>query len=330
MEEDFTGRRSFANRSQWVMLLVVMFVCTAVLNPGEEKRLLRKAEEAFALEDYKSAHILYKRAAELMPNSAEVHSKLGLVYVQLNEPKEAKVCFQQAILLNPLVQNKIRLYLGEAHQQDYEFSQARSYYEQEQKKTPALDKAYQHTLRKKIEECIAGEALMKLPAVGTITSVGAGINSEYSDYVPVLMPGNQAMLYTTRRPGKSNQPAAFAGAEQIRISRLEEGVWQASELFLEPQYQMPYHAVVSVAPHGRELYTFFADKGLHVSQKRKAGSGRFRCDCRRLLIAGTGSLLCMLRTMKNSPSSPAIEQEGMVALIFTCVTKRRMATGVRR
>lgn len=271
MKEHFKVKQRWVHGLRVACLALALTVCGAMTLPGGANRLIRKADQAFELEDYAAALKLYASAVEAAPRNPEANYKLGITYVHLNMPKEARAAMQRAIDLDAKVEQKLFLPLAEANQLERNFSAAKAYYEQEKRNAPALEKTYQDFLSKRIEECKAGEELMRLPAIYQVTNVGSAINSEYSDYVPVLMPGDNAMLFTTRRPDKGRKPVDANGAEQIRIARMQQGSWQNSELFLETQAKMPYHAVVSVAPHGKELYTFFADKGLHVSYKLQTG-----------------------------------------------------------
>ncbi|RIJ37049.1 tetratricopeptide repeat protein [Pontibacter oryzae] len=271
MKEHFKVTQRMKRGVRIAGLALAFTVCGAMAWPGGTSRLIRKADQAFELEDYKAALKLYASAVEAEPSSPEANYKLGITYVQLNMPKEARAALQRAIDLDAKVEQKLLLPLAEANHLEHNFSAAKAYYEQEKRSAPTLEKTYQELLRKRIAECQAGEDLMRLPAIYNVSNVGSAINSEYSDYVPVLMPDDKAMLFTTRRPDKGRKSLDANGAEQIRITRMQQGNWQESELFLETQQQMPQHAVVSVAPHGKELYTFFADKGLHVSYKLQSG-----------------------------------------------------------
>lgn len=272
MREDFALHKQLRRFSLRAGMVAAVAVSIAMTGLGEGGRLLRKADKAFASEDYKTALQLYNRAVSAEPRNATAYHKLGLTYLQLNQPQQSLEALQQATALDANLKSKLYLPLAEAYQRLHEFKAARQLYRQEQQQAPAIDKTYQAFLSRRLQECEAGEELLRLPSIYIVSNVGEGINSAHSDYVPVLMPGDEAMLFTTRRPTRDKRQALDeAGAEQIRVSKLQGGEWQSSELFLEPQGQMPYHAVVSVAPHGRELYTFFADKGLHVSHKLETG-----------------------------------------------------------
>ncbi|WP_242922686.1 hypothetical protein [Pontibacter liquoris] len=249
----------------------VVLLGSAMTDAGDqESRYIKQADKAFALEDYTQAALLYAKAVELAPRNVQATYKLGMTYVELHQPKQAKLYFAKALKLDAAAAKDFLLYLADASQQDYDFAQARLYYQQEIKQTPPADADYLAFLRKRLDECAAGETLTILPPLARVVNAGPVINSEYADYVPVLMPGDSAMFYTTRRPG--NRLADAAGVEQIRVSRLLQGQWQPTTLFLKPQDKMAQHAVVSVSASGQELYTFFAGKGLHVSRRQPQGS----------------------------------------------------------
>ena len=246
----------------WCCCLIV-FVCAGMVGVGEDSRYVRRADKAFALEDFALAAQLYARAIAVNPANAQANYKLGYCYLELHQPKMAKVYLKKAQELNPAsTDGLLLLYLAEAHHQDYDFEQARSYYQQEMRNTPRTDWVYIQFLQKRMDECAAGAMLVMKPSVAQVVNLGAGINTASAEYGPVLMPGDQTMLYTFRKARKAKNGLPLK-EEHIRASALQSGEWQKSK----PLQGLPQEqgAVVGTAAQGQELYTFFAGRGLHRS-----------------------------------------------------------------
>ncbi len=255
--------------SVWLLLLAMLLTVHITL-AGPVHHYLRQADKAFAVEDYALAAELYARAVEADPQSVQANYKLGIAYLELRLPKKAKLYFVRVQKLDPRIGEKLLLYLADACQQDYDFASAKTYYQQELLKTGRNETMYRAQLAKRLEECAAGEAMAVLPPLADVVNAGPAINSRFADYVPVLLPGDSVLPYTSRRPTK-RKFADAAGVEQVRISRQWQHAWQPSTLFLDTDAALPAQAMVSAAADGQELYTFFQGKGLYRAQWQQNG-----------------------------------------------------------
>ncbi len=225
---------------------------------GVDNDVLKKADKAFAAQQFALAADLYVQVLQHKPAHKLAAYRLGLCYLELSEPSKAKRYLHKAYELDPLVAEDILVAIGDAHHLASDFEEAITYFRKELARAARRDMENIALLQKRIYECEAGIVLSELPPVAEVANAGAGINSELSDYVPVLLPGDTAMVYTTRRLSANG---LAAGVEQMRISRLKNGEWQPSEQFLQSESKLQHHAVVSVSPNGQQLYTYYSGKG---------------------------------------------------------------------
>ncbi|GAB3199902.1 tetratricopeptide (TPR) repeat protein [Pontibacter aydingkolensis] len=251
---------------------IVLLVCSAAV-PGGEAKYIRRADVAFDLENYTLALELYSKALEINPKNLKANYKAGYCYMELHEPKKAKVYFKKAFDITPTFSDYlILLYLAEAHHQDYDFKEARQYYQQEMSRTPRTDRPYIQFLQKRIDECAAGAILVNKPSVAEVVNLGRSINTSYSDYIPVFMPGDSTMLFTTRYryPDKNG---LLTDEEKLKYARLGANGWEETILAYGTFKNRNGHGLVNIGPHGKKLYTFHTTKGLHVSELEQGAWG---------------------------------------------------------
>ena len=87
-----------------------------IVKPGKEKEveagkpivkaglsseaLILKADQLFERKRYKKAEELYIKAAALDPNNAKIYNRLGVIYLEEKNFKDARDCFQTALNYN--------------------------------------------------------------------------------------------------------------------------------------------------------------------------------------------------------------------------------------
>ncbi len=246
-------------------VFLILVVCGGAAPGGGEKSYIRKADTAFDLENYTLALELYRKALEVNPKNLKANYKTGYCYLELHEPKKAKVYFKIAFDIAPTFSDYlILLYLAEAHHQDYEFEKAKQYYQQEMARTPRSDKPYIQLLQKRIDECAAGVILLNKPSVAEVINLGNSINTVFSDHIPVFMPGDSTMLFTTRYR-HADKHGLLTDEEKLMYATRHDGGWEATTPEFGNYKNKLEHGLVNISPSGRRLYTFHSTKGLHVS-----------------------------------------------------------------
>ncbi|MCC9166038.1 tetratricopeptide repeat protein [Pontibacter harenae] len=250
--------------------VLLMLFCSAITIDGANSRLLKKAKKAMEQDDFAIAVVLLSEVLDQTPSNLNATFNLGYCYLELHQPEKAKLYLQQVYLQNPMLDEQLGFYLAEAHQQNYEFNEARALYQQELARVPKLNQFYISLLRKRMEECRAGVILMSEPAVADIHNAGEAINSSFSDYVPVLLGQDSVLLFTSKRPSAKNSKV---GEEQVWVSKWEPGGWQLSSLFYTEKSSLKNHAVVSASPSGRELFLYAAEGGGKLYRAFIEGAG---------------------------------------------------------
>ncbi|WP_162425643.1 tetratricopeptide repeat protein [Pontibacter pudoricolor] len=247
------------------LLLLVSIVCSGMRLPDTETEAadasMRKADKAYAKADFAEAAEWYQKVLEKDPNNVMALYRLGISHLELRDPRKAKLCLQKVYDIDPKFGEKVIVNLAEALHQNYEFEEAKKYYQQEIYSTGRADWNYVEVIRKRIDECNAGQALMVQPSVAQVVNLGAAINSKEVEYVPVLTDNDSTLLFTVHD--------APEGPEQIKVSRRSNGAWQRSKEYLKSDNTKHGQAIVTISPNGNLLYTYASAEGLRSYDQAK-------------------------------------------------------------
>lgn len=250
--------RFWSPKAGYSMLLLLVILCSSMNVPDAN---MRRADKAYAKADFAEAAEWYQKALEKDPNNIHALYKLGISYLELRDPRKAKLSLQKVYQIDPRFGEKVIVNLAEALHQNYEFEEAKKFYQQEIYSVGRADWKYVEVIRKRIDECIAGQALLAHPSVAQVVNLGAAVNSKDVEFVPVLTANDSVLLFTAH-----NAPE---GPEQIRISRKKDGVWQRSLEYLPAPDTKRGHAIVTISPNGNQLYTYAATEGLRSYDQTK-------------------------------------------------------------
>ncbi|MBC5775284.1 tetratricopeptide repeat protein [Pontibacter sp. KCTC 32443] len=242
------------------LFLLIVIVCSSMTMPDPDNSM-RRADKAYAKADFAEAAEWYQKVLEKEPENLQAMYRLGISYLEMREPRKAKLCLAKVFELDPRFGEKVIVNLAEALHQNYEFEEAKKFYQQEIYSTGRADWNYVEVIRKRLEECNAGQALLAQPSVAQVVNLGAAINSKEVEFVPILTGNDSTLLFTAHE--------APEGPEQIRISRKVKGEWKASKEFLPATNTKMGHSIVTISPNGNQLYTYAAAEGLRSFDQAK-------------------------------------------------------------
>ncbi len=216
-----------------------MMCLTALLlviqgNAQNTSKLIYSADKYFKIRNYNEALPLYLEAIEQgVKNDPLVFYNAGVCYIESNsidEQVKSITYFEKAINLGvdqlpPTAYNR----LASAYHKDEQIEQAIKYYELyksslNKNNVPAIKR-----VERDLE--IANNALLLVssPRDIEIQNFGTIINSEYTEYNPVVSADESVMAFTALRPttGKTRSSEDFI--EEVYISYNTTGAWSAPE-----------------------------------------------------------------------------------------------------
>lgn len=214
----------------------------------EDKEGLKKAKDNIELGDtyYSQGTIFFKQAIDpyleankFNPNNALLNFKIGQCYLYSNFKLKATPFLEKAKSLNASVDPTLSFYLGRAYHLDMQWDKAIAEFSIFQKNGNAGgDPEMLATAAKSINECYAGKELSQKPIRVFIDNLGKEVNSQYTDYGPVISADESVLLFTSRRPntvGGRIDPGLNEYFEDIYISyKQADGKWSSAANMGEP------------------------------------------------------------------------------------------------
>jgi outer membrane protein OmpA-like peptidoglycan-associated protein/tetratricopeptide (TPR) repeat protein len=188
---------------------------------------------------YKQAIDPYLAANKFNPNNALLNHKIGQCYLSSNFKLKSIPFLEKAEQLNPSIDPYLYFHLGKAYHLNMQWDKAIKSFSDFQKNMNSNEnnEALAEVV-KYIKECYVGKELAKKPIRVFIDNVGGEVNSQYTDYGPVISADEEVLLFTSRRPntvGGQIDPGINEYFEDIYISQKNEsGKWSTARNMGEP------------------------------------------------------------------------------------------------
>jgi outer membrane protein OmpA-like peptidoglycan-associated protein/tetratricopeptide (TPR) repeat protein len=210
---------------------------------------------------FKQAIEPYMAANKFNPNNALLNYKLGQCYLYSSFKLKSIPFLEKAKQLNPAIDNYLFYYLGRAYHLDMQWDKAITEFAAFQKSILNGDnKALYEDVSRYIKECGNGKELSKNPVRVFIDNVGGDVNSQYTDYGPVISADESVLLFTSRRPntvGGRIDPGINEHFEDIYIAyKQADGKWSAAANMGEPVNTEDHDANSGVSADGTKFLIY--------------------------------------------------------------------------
>lgn len=229
---------------------------------------MKKALNAYELEDYHEAVGHFKNVVAVEPDNIEAHYKLGMSYVysyRHDEGKEAISSFKEVLRLRDQgkdLSNKYwntKFYLARSLQSDLQFDEAKEVYQEFLREVRNMnDLELISEIETRIKQCDHGKRLFENPIRVEIENLGTIINSSYPDYAPVISSDESIMIFTSRRDNTTGGKVDDADGhyyEDLYESRFVGGTWTAPRNL--KSINTKYHeASIALSPDGQRLFVY--------------------------------------------------------------------------
>ncbi|NQY12191.1 MAG: PD40 domain-containing protein [Flavobacteriales bacterium] len=168
--------------------------------------------------------------------------------------------------------NEARYYLANCYHSESRFDESIDLYQQYKK---YLDKKVHGdtVIDRRITITRRARSMVQNPLDVEIVNIGLPINSEQSDYVPLINGDETMMIFTSRRNGSTGDNVDFYGEnfEDIYVSKKVEGNW-GEPTKLNPTINGALHdAAVGLSADGNTLI-------IYRTNKSQTGGDLYECD----------------------------------------------------
>lgn len=232
------------------VLLSFIFLCVSFgLQAQTIKQYVEAGDKYHSRKNYKEAIESFKKALELNPDDASVNFKLGLSYLYSDTKSKAASFIDKAYRLNPNIDNRIDYHLGIAFQNTNDFKKAIEHFGYFKKKNPNVGTIADE----RIAECMVADSLMQYELNVVIENLGIVVNSEISEYSPLISSDGNMLIFT------SNRDAGPKGEklEKIYVSYREGKGWSQPKKLSNNLNTPDYNdAAASLSPDGKTLFLY--------------------------------------------------------------------------
>lgn len=219
-------------------------------------KLLKEAQLYFDGEDYAQAWKVYKEVIMIDPKNEMAGVNGAICIFRLNYAVDSAFVLGTNLTTSSLIDAKY--YLAKIKHQQRLFDEAitllQTYLGTEEKKRlhTNTEVIYLMTV------CTNAREFVSKPHRSVIKNMGSDINSSYADYVPVIIPDESAMYFTSKRDNgtsdKKNGDNNFY--EDVYVSHKVKDEWQKAVNIGKPVNSETNDACVAISPDGQRMIVY--------------------------------------------------------------------------
>lgn len=219
------------------------------------------------------------KAHAFNPDNGKLNFLIGQALLVTVDYPEATGFLEKALALG-YPDPEVYFYLGEAYHLNMEFSKAIEHFALFRQNLMPEELALRRQLiERRIAECQNAMVLIAEPVRVFIDNLGDGINSEYDDYSPKLLPGADQMYFTSRRPLANNASLDridYKYFENILVAEEIDGRWQMTGHAGNSLNRKNHSAVAAISHNGLTMMVYNGNKGgdLYLSEFNKDRWGK--------------------------------------------------------
>lgn len=232
---------------------------------AEDMKIFEEGEFWFDLKGYKRALTEYEKLLDKYPEESILHLKAGICYIYQPDGYEKALSHLNQLDKSDFKTSEISYYKGKALHLNNKFEEAIAEF-QTFINGKGGTKEERIEAGKLIKNCENGIELMKTPVEVEINNIGAPVNTENSEYVPLVSSDESVLMFTYRGDrsvgGLQGMPDETGHvtpqyAEDILISYKDSlGNWGEPELLPEQINTLGNDACVALENSGNSFHMF--------------------------------------------------------------------------
>ncbi|MEW6470479.1 MAG: hypothetical protein AB1458_16320 [Bacteroidota bacterium] len=261
---------------KYAMLLLLTLVSLAAFaqdKPPKKKKFLKvpadkaifeQAELLFLEKNYKQALAEYQKLEVNYPEEEILIFRIGVCYLYQVDGLEKSLEYLLRLDQEKFKKTDLCYYLGRAYHMNTKFVEAIAQFEKFMVLRSA-DKERKEEVQEYIKNCENGKILFQTPVNVNITNIGKPVNTENSEYVPVISSDEEVMIFTYRGerstggrqivPGKPSENGDYF--EDIFITYKDSnGNWVNPEPLGNNINTEGHDACIALSADGQKLFIF--------------------------------------------------------------------------
>jgi len=231
--------------------------------PFDKGQALVDAQLYFEKGNYLAALPLYLTLDSLDPD-LDYKYKIGVCYLHKSDEQEKSIEYFEKVQDKKPKTKGLSLNLGKAYHQNYRFDEAIGYLNLALKKKKITSEEGDK-IKRLLENCVNGKKYFESPLDVKIENIGAPINSEGSEYIPVISADESILIFTYRGEkstgGLQNEfvepdPMGQYFEDVFMSVKLGQESWSDPEPIGENINIRGHDASLALSPTGQELFVY--------------------------------------------------------------------------
>lgn len=253
-----------------LFLLIIMTVGSVFsqdkLSGKDEKKILEKAEFYYHDDDGKNvpkALKLFERLSKNKPEDPYYNLMVGICYSFFKNKKEDALKKLLSVKSSNPEFNEVNYYLGRAYAVNHKFDEAIASYNSYISVEGVMDEQ-KALARQNIIYCDNAKLYMQDSLKVKIVNIGSPINTDYSEYVPVITPDESMLIFTYRGnmskgglmgpTGKPDNDGQYY--EDVMVSYKMGDEWLDPESIADNINTVGHDASIAISTDGQRLFVY--------------------------------------------------------------------------
>lgn len=266
------------------LFAIILLMVSSTLFAQEDKKLtkkeanvmLEKAEQNFEEKNYLDALDEFTQLYNYKKSDLYYKMMMGICLTYDPEQKDKAIeILEQVKVTNPEY-NLINFYLGKSYAVNYDFDKAVNFFNMFLTRATNEDATQKMLAEQMIKNCQnAKEILADTVKQNVVVNMKFPINSQYSEYVPVISADESVMIFTYRgvkSKGADKIEQSMGSevySEDVFISYKENGEWTEPVSIGDNINTEDHDAAIALSVDGQTLFIYKTDNGkndIYVSQ----------------------------------------------------------------
>jgi outer membrane protein OmpA-like peptidoglycan-associated protein len=251
---DFMKLQTINNFTSASLLFLVVSILVTPLQA--QNKILADAERYFGIRNYDQAFPLFEQAIKEGAKDPAVHYKAGLCLqksADLNTQIKAIPFLDFALANSNSLPAITHFELGDLYLKNENLEKAIASYEKYKSLTTA-DKKAQAMADKAITTARVAITFMSVPRDFKVYSMGQNVNTQYTEYNPVVSADESVLAFTGLRPNTGKTRSGDKFIEEILLSNNQSGTWSLPQVVnVFSEYNV---GTAGISPDGQKMLIF--------------------------------------------------------------------------
>ena len=265
--------------SKILRIWIVLLCCTSQIvfaQKGDYNEKFTQGNFLILEENYTEALKEFLGAYAIDSTNANINYKVGFCYMKSSSEKAKATHFLEKACQNvshnytdlepreKKAPENAYYFLAQAYHLNYRFDEAIDYFKKFKAIVGPKNKNLNKDIDHRIEVCTNGKEFYSTPTRVDIINLGDSINTQYSEYAPVITADESMLIFTSRRPGSTGGEQGLDGLfpEDIYVAyRKPDGTWGQPHGIGPSVNSSGNEASISLTPDGQQLFIYKDDNG---------------------------------------------------------------------